>query len=111
MLIVTTPFIEGKKILEFKGPIFAQVTRGVGAIRGFGAGVKSVTGGRSTGHEKSVIEVRGKALEEMTEEARNLGANAIIGLTLDYEMLSNNAFPFESMTEASCLCFAMSIPQ
>jgi len=102
MLIVTTPFVEGRKILEYKGPIFAQVTRGVGAIRGMGAGVKGMTGGRSAGHEKSVIEVRAKALNEMVEEAQRLGANAIIGLTLDYEMLSGDSLIF-------CKAFATAV--
>jgi len=102
MLIVTTPFVEGRRILEYKGPVFAQVTRGVGAIRGMGAGFKSMTGGRSEGHERSVIEVRAKALNEMVEEAQKLGANAIIGLTLDYEMLSNNALIF-------CKAFATAV--
>ena len=94
MLIVTTPIIDGMKIVEYKGPIFAQATRGVGAIRGWGAGWKSMTGGRSTGHEQSVIEIRARALNEMVEEAQRMGANAIVGLTLDIEMLSNDTLLF-----------------
>jgi len=91
MLIVTTPFIEGKPIKEYLGPVFAQATRGVGAGRGIAASWKSLTGGRSLGHEKSIVEVRDKGLAEITEAAIALGANAIIGLTLDYEMLSNDS--------------------
>jgi len=102
MLIVTTPFIEGKKIKEYKGPVFAQVTRGVGMVRGFGAGIKSMTGGRSTGHEMSVIEIRGKALDEMVQTARSMGANALIGLTMDYEMLSGDSLIF-------CKAFATAV--
>jgi len=94
MLIVTTPIIEGRNIAEYRGPVFAQVTRGVGMIRGIGAGWKSMTGGRSTGHEQSVIEVRAKAMEEIIEEARKLGANAIVGLVMDYEMLSGDSLIF-----------------
>jgi len=94
MVIVTTPIIEGKKIIEYKGPIFAQVTRGVGAIRGMGAGWKSMTGGRSAGHERSVVEVREKALAEIIEQAKARGANAIVGLTIDYEMLSGDSLIF-----------------
>jgi len=90
MLVVTTPFIEGKKIVEYKGPIFTQTTRGVGAFRGFGAGWKSMTGGRSAGHEKSIVEVRATALNEMMEQARAMGANALVGLNLDIEMLSGD---------------------
>jgi len=102
MLIVTTPLIEGKKIVEYKGPVFAQVTRGVGAIRGIGAGWKSMTGGRSAGHEASVVEVRSKALDEIIEAAKSLGANAIVGLTMDYEMLSGDSLIF-------CKAFATAV--
>jgi len=102
MLIVTTPIIEGKKIVEYKGPIFAQATRGVGAVRGWAAGWKGMTGGRSDGHEQSVIEIRTKALNEIIEEAQKRGANAIIGLTVDYEMLSNDSLIF-------CKAFATAV--
>jgi len=91
MLITTTPIIEGRKILEYKGPVFTQVTRGVGAVRGFGAGIKSMTGGRSAGHEKSIVEVRATSINEMIAEARAMGANALIGLNLDIEMLSGDS--------------------
>ena len=91
MLIVTTPFIEGRKIKEYLRPIFTQVTRGVGTFRGMGAGWKSMTGGRSAGHEKSIVEIRATAMQEMVAEAKALGANAIIGLNLDIEMLSGDS--------------------
>jgi uncharacterized protein YbjQ (UPF0145 family) len=94
MLVVTTPIIEGRRIVEYKGPVFAQVTRGVGALRGFGAGWKQMTGGRSAGHEKSIVEIRRQALDEMIAEAHAMGANAIIGLTLDIEMLSGDTLLF-----------------
>ena len=90
MLVVTTPFVEGKKVKEYLRPIFCQVTRGVGAFRGMGAGWKSMTGGRSAGHEKSIVEVRATAVQEMIDEARSSGANALIGLTVDIEMLSGD---------------------
>ena len=91
MLVVTTPIIEGKKIKKYIGPVFCQTTRGVGYVRGMGAGFKSFTGGRSSGHEESIIEVRSTAIEEMIQQARIMGANALIGVTVDIEMLSDNA--------------------
>lgn len=91
MLVTTTPFIEGKKVQQYLRPIFCQVTRGVGTFRGMGAGWKSMTGGRSAGHEKSIVEIRAIAMQELIAEARALGANAIIGLNLDIEMLSGDS--------------------
>jgi len=90
MLIVTTPFIEGKKIKKYLKPVFCQATRGVGVFRGMGASWKGTTGGRSAGHEKSIVEIRSIAINEMTKEAESIGANALIGLNLDFEMLSGD---------------------
>ncbi|MDR0850608.1 MAG: YbjQ family protein [Christensenellaceae bacterium] len=96
MLITTTPMVEGRKIQEYKGPVFSQATRGMGLIRGIGAGWKTMTGGRSSGQEQSIVEVRKIALEEITQEAKALGANAIVGLNIDVEILSN---------EGTCIIF------
>jgi len=90
MLVVTTPFIEGRKVKQYLQPVFCQVTRGVGVFRGMGAGWKNMTGGRSAGHEKSIVEVRATAIQEMIQEAESLGANALIDLNLDIEMLSGD---------------------
>jgi uncharacterized protein YbjQ (UPF0145 family) len=88
MLVVTTPIIEGRKIQEYKGPVFAQVTRGIGALRGFTAGWKSMTGGRSKMQEQSFIEIREIALNEIVENAKARGANGIVGLVLDVEIIT-----------------------
>ena len=90
MLVVTTPFIEGRKVKEYLKPVFCQATRGVGMFRGMGAGWKGTTGGRSAGHEESIVEVRSTAVSEMIQEAKALGANALIGLNVDIEMLSGD---------------------
>jgi len=91
MLVVTTPIIEGRKVKQYLRPIFCQVTRGVGAFRSMGASWKATTGGRSAGHEKSIVEIRATAIQEMIEEAQTHGANALIGLNLDIEMLSGDS--------------------
>ena len=90
MLLVTTPIVEGKKIKKYIGPVFCQATRGVGAFRGMGASWKGTTGGRSAGHEKSIVEIRSVAMSEMIEEAKQMGANALIGVNVDIEMLSGD---------------------
>ena len=90
MLVVTTPILEGKKIVDYKGPIFNQVVRGTGFGRTLGAGFKQLSGGRSAGHEELIVETRELALQEMRDEAARLGANAIVDLTIDYEMLTGD---------------------
>lgn len=90
MLVVTTPVLEGKNIVEYIGPVFAQVVKGTGFGRSLGAGFKQFSGGRSKGHQNLIIETRELALKEMIDEALKLGANAIIDLSIDYEMLTND---------------------
>ena len=91
MLVVTTPVLEGRKILEYKGPVFAQVAEGTGFGRGISAAFRSLASGRSHSHEELVIKAREIALQEIEEEAKKLGANAIIGLTLEYETMGTDA--------------------
>jgi len=90
MLVVTTPFLDGKKILEYKGSVFAQVARGTGFGRTIGAGFKQLSGGRSAGHEELIVSTREEALNEMIVEAERMGANAIVALSIDYEMLTGD---------------------
>jgi len=91
MLVVTTPILEGKKILEYKGPIFAQVAEGAGFSRGLVASGRAFVRGRSSTHEKMIIKTREIAMRELIEEARRLGANAIIDVSIDYEMMGQGA--------------------
>jgi len=91
MLVVTTPILEGKKILEYKGPVFVQVAEGAGFGRGMAAVGRAFVKGRSTSHEEMIVKTREIALQEIKEEARKLGANAIIDLNLDYEMMGQDA--------------------
>jgi len=91
MLVVTTPILEGKKIVEYKGPVFVQVAEGAGFGRGMIAAGRSLVKGRSASHEAMVVKVRETAVQEIIIEAQKLGANAIIDLTLDYEMMGGDA--------------------
>jgi len=91
MLVVTTPILEGKKIVEYKGPVFSQVAEGAGMGRGLRAAGRSFVKGRSSSHEEMIAQAREVALQEIKGEALKLGANAIVGLHLDYETTGQDA--------------------
>lgn len=87
MIITTTNSIEGKKIVEYHGIVFGEVISGVDFIKDFGAGLRNFFGGRSKGYEDELLASRSEALQEMEQRAQELGANAVIGVDIDYEML------------------------
>ncbi len=87
MIITTTPSIEGKAIVEYKGVIFGEVVSGVDFVKDFAAGLTNFFGGRSGSYEGELIEARQSAINEMERRAISLGANAIVGVDLDYEVL------------------------
>lgn len=92
MIITTTPYIEGKEIVEYKGIVFGEVVAGVDFMKDFAAGLTNFFGGRSKSYEGELIEARAEALVEMEQRARSMGANAVVGVDIDYEVLgdSNN---------------------
>lgn len=87
MIITTTPNVEGKKIIEYKGIVFGEVISGVDFIKDLAAGLSNFFGGRSGSYEGELIQARSAALSEMESRAWNLGANAIVGVDIDYEVL------------------------
>ncbi|MGI6365922.1 MAG: putative heavy metal-binding protein [Bacillota bacterium] len=87
MIVTTTPNVEGKSILEYKGIVFGEVVSGVDFIKDFAAGLTNFFGGRSGSYEGELIEAREAALAEMERRAATLGANAIVGVDIDYEVL------------------------
>ena len=87
MIVTTTPNIEGKKILEYKGIVFGEVISGIDFIKDFTAGLTNIFGGRSGSYEQELIQARYKAMQEMEQHALNMGANAVIGVDIDYEVL------------------------
>ncbi|WP_058485453.1 putative heavy metal-binding protein [Defluviitalea phaphyphila] len=87
MIITTTPSVEGKTIVEYKGIVFGEVISGVDFIKDFAAGLSNFFGGRSKSYEGELIEAREAALREMEKRASSLGANAIVGVDIDYEVL------------------------
>ena len=91
MLVVTTPILEGKKIQEYRGPVFYQVVAGLDWTKSFSAGWRNIVGGRSETHEQLVEQARNEAMMGIMDRARSMGANAIIGLNVDYEMISGTS--------------------
>jgi uncharacterized protein YbjQ (UPF0145 family) len=87
MVITTTPSVEGKKIIDYKGIVFGEVISGVDFIKDFAAGLTNFFGGRSGSYEGELIRAREDALREIEHRASALGANAVVGVDVDYEVL------------------------
>ncbi|HYE83377.1 MAG TPA: putative heavy metal-binding protein [Clostridia bacterium] len=87
MIVTTTPSVEGRKIVEYKGIVFGEVISGVDFIKDFAAGLTNFFGGRSGSYEGELIEAREKAVSEMVSRARSMGASAVVGVDVDYEVL------------------------
>lgn len=90
MLITTTNTIEGRTIRDYKGMVNGEAILGANVFKDFFAGIRDIVGGRSGAYEGELQKAREIALEEMQEYARRLGANAIIGVDVDYETVGQN---------------------
>ena len=90
MLISTTPTIEGRHIPEYKGVVTGETIIGANVLKDFMAGLRDFFGGRSGTYEKVLREAKDTALREMEDRAMELGANAIVGVDLDYEAIGQN---------------------
>ncbi|MDO4792753.1 MAG: putative heavy metal-binding protein [Filifactor alocis] len=87
MIVTTTPSIEGREIDQYKGIVFGEVISGVNFFKDIGAGLRNVFGGRSKGYEEELIKAREEAMQEMATRAKKLGAEAVVGVDVDYEVL------------------------
>ncbi|HHU49198.1 MAG: putative heavy metal-binding protein [Caldicoprobacterales bacterium] len=87
MIVTTTPSVEGRRIKEYKGIVFGEVVSGVDFIKDIAAGFTNFFGGRSHSYEGELIEAREGAIREMASRAGALGANAVVGVDVDYEVL------------------------
>ena len=87
MILTTTPTVEGRTIIEYKGIVFGEVITGVNFIKDIKASIRDVIGGRSRSYESELINARSQALKELEERARQLNADAVVGIDLDYEVL------------------------
>jgi len=87
MIITTTPSVEGRKIREYRGIVFGEVVSGVNFLKDFAAGLTNFFGGRSGSYEGELIDARDQAIMEMIRRAEENGANAVVGVDVDYEVL------------------------
>ncbi len=87
MIITTTPSVEGKQVLEYRGIVFGEVITGIHFFKDIGAGLRNIFGGRSQGYEEELTLAREQALQEMEQRANALGCNAVLGVKMDYEVL------------------------
>lgn len=87
MILTTTPSIEGKVIKEYKEVVFGEVITGINMFKDFAALARNIVGGRSHTYENELLLARKNALEELSKRAEEVGANAVVGIDLDYEVL------------------------
>ena len=90
MLCTTTNSLEGRKIKKYIGIVSGETIIGANIVRDFMASITDIVGGRSVAYEQSLIEAKELALKEMQEAAESQGANAVIGVDLDYETIGAN---------------------
>ena len=91
MLISTTPTLEGKSIKEYRGIVFGEVINGVNFLKDFTAGITNFLGGRAAEYEGELIRSRSDAINEMISRAEKIGANAIVGVKIDYEPMGEGS--------------------
>ncbi len=90
MILSTTPTIEGHTIREYKGVVTGETIIGANFVKDFFASIRDVIGGRSGSYEKVLAEARDTSMQEMEQRASYLGANAIVGIDIDYETIGGN---------------------
>ena len=87
MIIVTTPSMEGRRIKQYLGLVSGDAILGANIFRDLFAGIRDIVGGRSAAYEKELRAAKQIALDEMAQQARDLGANAVVSVDLDYETI------------------------
>lgn len=90
MLVTTTPLIEGKRITHYYGIVSGETIIGANVFRDIFASIRDIVGGRSGSYEEVLREAKETALREMQEQAISRGANAVIGVDLDYETVGSS---------------------
>lgn len=90
MIVTTTPEIAGRPVRDYLGIVTGEAIMGANVFRDMFAGLRDIVGGRSGAYEKELRKAREVAMEEMKNEARDLGADAVVGIDLDYEVLGGN---------------------
>lgn len=101
MIVTTTNTIEGRSIVEYRGIVTGEAILGTSVFRDFFAGIRDLVGGRSGAYEGVLRDARETALRELEEQAAALGANAVIGIDIDYENISTGSSGSMLMVSAS----------
>lgn len=90
MIIATTNYVPGMEVVEYKGFATGEVVAGINFIKDIGAGIRNLFGGRVQGYEDEIIQARTEALKELEARAAAMGANAVIGVRIDFDALGSN---------------------
>jgi uncharacterized protein YbjQ (UPF0145 family) len=90
MIISTTSVLEGKRVVEYKGLVAGEAILGANLFRDLFASIRDIVGGRSGSYEKVLNDARQTAIAEMTDKAARIGADAVIGVDIDYETVGTN---------------------
>jgi uncharacterized protein YbjQ (UPF0145 family) len=101
MIVTTTPSVEGRAIKTYHGIVVGEAILGANVFRDIFAGITDIIGGRSAAYEQSLGEARATALRELEERAKALGADAVVGVDLDYEVINNMLMVSASGTAVS----------
>ncbi len=91
MLVLTTPNIEGKRIVSYLGLVTGEAILGANIFKDFFAGIRDIVGGRSAAYEKELRKAKDIAVQEMVDQAGAMGANAVLSVDLDYETLGQSS--------------------
>ncbi|UWQ34744.1 heavy metal-binding domain-containing protein [Leisingera sp. M527] len=90
MIVTTTPSVEGYQIAEYKGIVVGEAIMGANVVRDVFASITDIVGGRSGAYESKLQDARETALAELEDRARDKGANAVVGVDLDYEVVGQS---------------------
>ena len=90
MIITTTPSLEGRRITDYRGIVVGEAIMGANVVRDFFAGITDIVGGRSGAYECKLQDARETALQELGARAAALGADAVVGVDLDYEVVGDS---------------------
>jgi uncharacterized protein YbjQ (UPF0145 family) len=90
MIMTTTPTLQNGTIIDYKGVVTGEAILGANIFKDFFAGIRDIVGGRSAAYEKELARAREIAMEEAASSAERLGANAVVGIDLDYEVLGQS---------------------
>ncbi|MFL4471095.1 heavy metal-binding domain-containing protein [Tateyamaria armeniaca] len=90
MILTTTNSVEGYKITDYKGIVVGEAIMGANVVRDFFAGITDIIGGRSGAYESKLQDARDTAMAELEQRAAHVGANAVVGIDLDYEVVGDS---------------------